>query len=85
MKPAQAAREAVQQLQELTQHEVEGVVGIEKGDDGGWKVTVEVVETRRIPDTADILAEYEVGVDDEGALTTYTRRSRYTRGRTSRD
>lgn len=85
MKPAQAAREAMRQLQELTQREVEGVTGIEKGDDGGWTVTVEVVESRRIPDTADVLAEYEVGVDAKGELTTYSRQSRYLRGRTSRD
>ncbi|MFB9746222.1 gas vesicle protein GvpO [Leifsonia shinshuensis] len=75
----------MRQLQELTRHEVEGVVGVEKGDDGGWTVTVEVVESRRIPDTADVLAEYEVGVDDRGDLTSYSRRSRYVRGRTARE
>ncbi|WP_426518525.1 gas vesicle protein GvpO [Diaminobutyricibacter sp. McL0618] len=85
MTPAIAAREAVRQLQELSRHEVEGVVGIEKGDDGGWTVTVEVVESRRIPDTADVLAEYAVGIDDAGDLTTYSRKSRYVRGRTSRE
>ena len=85
MNPTAAAREAVRQLQELTQREVEGVVGIERSDDGGWTVTVEVVESRRIPDTADVLAEYEVGIDAEGGLTTYSRRSRYVRGRTSRE
>ena len=80
-----AAREAMRQLQELTHREVEGVVGIERSDDGGWIVTLEVVESRRIPNTADVLAEYEVGIDAEGDLTTYSRQSRYVRGQTSRE
>lgn len=81
--PAKAAQRAMQQLQELTRREAEGVVGIEKKDDGGWTVTVEVVESRRIPDTTDVLAEYAVEVDDEGDLTTYSRQARYLRGRAS--
>jgi hypothetical protein len=81
MNPAKAAQKAMQQLQELTRREVEGVVGIEKQDDGGWTVSVEVVESRRIPDTTDVLAEYTVEVDDEGDLTTYSRKKRYLRGR----
>ena len=81
--PAKAAQKAMQQLQELTRRDVEGVVGIEKNDDGGWTVTVEVVESRRIPDTTDVLAEYEVEVDAEGDLTTYSRQARYLRGRAS--
>ena len=85
MKPAKAAQEAMRQLQELTQRDVESVIGIEKSDDGGWTVTLEVVESRRVPDTADVLAEYAVGVDAEGDLTTYSRQSRYTRGRSTRE
>ena len=48
----------------------------------GVPVGVEVVDTRRIPDTADILAEYLVQVDDGGQLVGYRRTRRYTRGRT---
>jgi hypothetical protein len=46
----------------LTGHEVETVISIEPRDDH-WKISVEVVETRRIPDSADILASYEVQLD----------------------
>jgi len=64
---------------ELTGHDVETVISIERNDDG-WKVGVEVVETRRIPDSADILASYEVFVDCEGELVSYRRTHRYARG-----
>jgi hypothetical protein len=52
---------------------------------GGWCVIVEVVETRRIPDSADILATYQAEVDDDGELVSYRRLRRYNRGRTGAD
>ena len=55
----QVARSAARQLLELTGTDAEGVTGLERTEDG-WKVQVEVVEVRRIPDTTDILAIYEV-------------------------
>ena len=76
-----AARQAMEQLQELTSRDVEGVVGIDKNDDGGWTITVEVVESRRVPETADVLAEYEVTLDSDGSLASYRRQARYVRGR----
>ena len=72
---AQAARE----LLELTGKAAEGVTGLERTEDG-WTVQVEVVEVRRIPDTTDVLALYEVETDDQGALQGYRRVRRYTRG-----
>lgn len=47
----------------------------------GWCIGVEVVETRRIPDSADILAIYETGLDGTGQLISYRRVRRYSRGR----
>ena len=76
---SQVAAQAVQQLLELTGKGVEGVTGLERTDDG-WKVHVEVVEVRRIPDTTDILALYEVQVDEDGDLMGYRRLRRYARG-----
>jgi hypothetical protein len=55
------------------------VTGLERTDDG-WKVQVEVVEVRRIPDTTDVLALYEVDVDPRGELMGYRRLRRYSRG-----
>src|SRR5699024_93181 len=76
-----AAVAALEQLQLLTTRTPESVTGVEPHDDG-WRVTVEVVESARIPDTADIMAEYDVDIDGSGELAGYTRGSRYFRGRT---
>ena len=73
------AAEAARQLLELTGKSAEGVTGLERTDDG-WKVQVEVVEVRRIPDTTDVLALYEVTVSPDGELEGYRRLRRYTRG-----
>jgi hypothetical protein len=70
---------AARQLLELTGRDAEGVTGLERTDDG-WKVQVEVVEVRRIPDTTDMLALYEVEVDPQGELMGYRRLQRYSRG-----
>jgi cobalamin biosynthesis protein CbiD len=74
-----AARRAAHAVAELTGHDVETVISIEPADDG-WKVGVEVVETRRIPNSADILATYEVRLDAGGDLVSYRRTCRYARG-----
>jgi len=73
------ARTAASQLLELTGRDAEGVTGIQRTDDG-WKVLVEVVEVRRIPETTDILALYEVTTDEDGDLEGYRRLRRYARG-----
>jgi hypothetical protein len=76
---SQVASAAARQLLELTGREAEGVTGLERTDDG-WTVKVEVVEVRRIPDTTDVLALYEVDVDSDGDMLGYHRVRRYTRG-----
>lgn len=81
---SQVAAHAAQQLLELTGKGAEGVTGLERTDDG-WKVHVEVVEVRRIPDTTDVLALYEVQVDEDGDLIGYRRLRRYTRGKPGED
>jgi hypothetical protein len=46
---------------------------------------LEVLEVRRIPETTDVLAKYEVETDDQGSLTGYRRAGRYTRGSARED
>ena len=41
--------------------------------DAGWRVTVELVERKAIPDTQDLLGVYEVLLNEEGRLTSYER------------
>jgi len=80
---AQAARAGLRQIAELTGKPPEGVTGVERGDDG-WIVGVEVVEDRRVPSSADILATYEAELDGSGDLLSYRRLRRYPRGRGDR-
>ncbi|MFC7457038.1 gas vesicle protein [Brachybacterium sp. GCM10030267] len=75
-----AVRRSTGHLAELTGRVPESVIAVERQEDG-WKVSLEFLESRRVPDTTDILAEYSVYVDDRGELTSYKRESRYTRGR----
>lgn len=77
---AEAAREGLRQIVELTGKEPESVTGVRPAEDG-WRVTVEVVEDRRIPPSTDILATYEAELDGDGELLSYRRVRRYSRGR----
>jgi hypothetical protein len=86
MSASKAAQHAVEHVTAMTGRRAESVVAIERaGDDGGWRVQVEVVETHRIPDSADILAVYDTEVDADGDLVAYRRARRYPRGRVERD
>ncbi len=85
MSASEAAKRAAEHVTAMTGRGAESVVGIERAGDGGWRVTVEVVETRRIPDSADILACYDTEVDADGDLVAYRRVRRYPRGRVERD
>ena len=70
---------AADYVAEMTGKEPEEVVSLEQTGDDRWKVGVEVVETRRIPDSTDILAVYEAELDAEGELVAYRRVKRYSR------
>lgn len=78
------ARRAMEQVVELTGREADGVTALERTDEG-WRVGVEIVETRRIPDSADILATYEVELDGSGELAGYRRLRRYPRSHVDRE
>jgi hypothetical protein len=68
-----------EQFQELTGYQAESVSGLAKVDNG-WTVEVDVVEVRRIPDTASLLATYRVMTDSTGDVVGYERVRRYNRG-----
>ena len=63
----------------MTGRQPEGVTSVARTDDG-WTVDVEVVETQRIPDSADVLAVYQAELDEEAELMSYRRIRRYMRG-----
>jgi hypothetical protein len=49
-------------------------------DGEGWIVEIELVEMRRIPNSSDVLATYQIHLDDRGDLVSYLRTQRYYRG-----
>lgn len=79
-----AARRAAESLQALIARPVEGVVEVNREDDG-WLVAVEVLELARVPNTNDVLGVYEVELDPYGSLQGYRRRNRYVRGSSDSD
>jgi hypothetical protein len=75
-----AAKAALQQIMDLTAKPAESITGVERTENG-WRIGIEVIEDRRIPSSADILATYRAEVDEEGQLVSYQRVRRYPRGR----
>jgi len=78
------AQQARQLLNELRGVDAESVSGLTRSAEG-WVVTLEVVELRRIPESTDVLATYEVEVDERGRLLRYERSGRYTRSQADRE
>lgn len=76
---AQLAQRARRELSEITGLEAESVTSLERADDGTWKVTVELLELSRIPETDDVLGAYEAELDESGELLGYRRLRRYAR------
>ncbi len=75
----EAVRAVREQLPALLGRDVEAVLGAER-DGGDWLVKAQVVELARIPNTTDVLGEYEVAIDRGGELVRYSRTRRYPRG-----
>ena len=77
---ADVAKSAVREVADLTGKTPVGVTAVEPAEDG-WRVEVEVVEESHIPSTSDLMALYEVDLDQDGDLLAYRRTRRYVRGR----
>ena len=65
-------------LEALLGTDVERVSGLARTD-GRWSVQLEVVELARIPESTDVLATYEVVLDDDDDLVSVSRVRRYRR------
>src|SRR5438874_7364963 len=71
-------RTAREHLRDLHGSEPESVSSLEQTA-GGWVVTLEVLEVRRVPDSTDLLGTYRVELDDDGNLLGFRRTGRYYR------
>ena len=77
----QFARRAMDTLAELVGCPAEGITGIRRNENG-WIVEVEVLEVERVPETSDVLASYEVEIDNDGEIVEFHRLRRYLRTQT---
>ena len=78
-----AAQRAREQLEELLGKPVESVSSLERTHDG-WVVALEVVELSRIPESTDVLASYELELDDDLNFRRYQQARRYHRSQAAR-
>ena len=81
---AEVVRVAREQLGALLGKEPESVSALARIDDG-WVVTLEVVELPRVPDSTDVLASYELELDEDRNVIRYARRRRYSRSQADAD
>jgi len=77
-------RQARELLRELHGTDAESVSSVGRTA-RGWAVGLEVVEMRRIPDSTDVLATYEVELDGDGGILRFERTRRYNRAEAGRE
>lgn len=72
---------SIPELVEKAREELGKVTGLELSttsgavkEEKGWKITVEMIEKHSIPDQMDILAIYDVILDDNGKLIEFNRK-----------
>jgi Gas vesicle synthesis protein GvpO len=75
----EAVDEARRQLGALIGRPVESVFGMERDDDDNWRMSIQVVELARIPNSTDVLGSYDVTLDGDGDVVSYRRTRRYAR------
>ena len=84
MRGTDIARVAKLELAQVTGLQPLTVSGVTK-DEQGWRVSVDMIELKRLPDATDVLATYEVVLDDEGNMLNYQRIRRYLRGQVTEE
>ena len=63
---------AREELSKVTGLELSTTLGMSK-DERGWRVSMEMIEKHSIPDQMDILAVYDVILDDNGKMVEFNR------------
>jgi len=78
MKAHEIGALAKDELQTLTGLQAETVSSIQRQGDV-WDVTIDLIELHMTPNTRDVLAVYDVQLDNDGNLVGYRRMGRYVR------
>ncbi|MEJ2228815.1 MAG: gas vesicle protein [Alphaproteobacteria bacterium] len=79
--PVMVKRFSAAEAARLVGMSVDSVSSVSRSTEG-WDIIVNVVELARIPHSTDVLAAYNVNLDGEGNLMSYSRGNRYTRDQT---
>jgi len=78
-----AVRETIESVTaELVGHQLDAIIEIRQEEDG-WLAIIEVVERPAVPDTQDILGQYEIELAESGTVSGYHRVARFRRGDTT--
>lgn len=65
--PDEICNQALSIVKKFISKEPETILSVKK-DGGEWKVRVEVLERKAVPDTQDLLGRYEIRLDENGQL-----------------
>ncbi len=68
----EAITRAKEDLTRLTNLKFDSLVGVSE-DEGSWRIAMELLERKSIPDTSDILGVYEARVDSDGKVMSFNR------------
>lgn len=60
---------------------LDGIIEVTRNDNS-WRAVVEIIERRSVPDTQDILGQYEIELDEGGEVIGYRRLEKYRRSDT---
>ena len=80
---AQAIEQAKKQVSELIERKPSSVTAVSK-DEEGWHISLEMLERKAIPDHMDLLARYDVLLDEEGNIVKFDRGDLRTRSETTK-
>ena len=64
--------------EDIVGHPLDGITSINH-DEENWRVAVEVIERKGVPDTQDILGRYEMILDENLTVNSYERTHRFRR------
>ena len=74
-----AIRAAKAAVLEMTAMQADSITECQRADDGGWRISVDVIESAARMGDNDLLATYEVQIGADAELLHYARLRRYHR------
>ncbi|MCQ4161672.1 gas vesicle protein [Roseomonas sp. GC11] len=80
MDTAALVARAKQQLEALLGLPTDTVSRFDRAPEGGWALGLDMLEHSAIPRTHDLIARYEIELDEEGTLRRWKRTARTQRG-----